>query len=198
MKTANNATSIHRRLAVDTSTYISERIQAWAELKSVDKIAAEAGLANAKALTLLANGILKVPIDKILPLARALGAPLVPFFVLVMQEWGSGTGELADAVCKACLSDHAEMAEPSAPNETTKLDAEPQTTDAGVPAQTPSSGGAAEAASADWIAELPPQFHRQFRLEAATRGLSQKELLLLSFESYLVHRDRPARAADRR
>jgi hypothetical protein len=161
--------------------YLTARLEHLADAKSRDDIAREMGHKSENVLYAWASGKARVSLVSVLPLAKALGAPILPFFRLAMEQWE--LGELAAAVCERTLVEGASGAAP-----TDKTGAESTTTQP--PDLALDEFGPLHVAL---CFDVPSEFCRQFRLEAANRRLSGNELLLLSFQTYLAYREAPSK-----
>jgi hypothetical protein len=176
----------------EMAQYLTEKIDAIASTKSVKEIATELGYEKAKMVTMLASGEIKLQLDKVPALARALNADLSHLFRLALNQYWPGIGaELDEIIVRPAeveariLTEHPGTASstsghmPPAPSAKAALDAAPQ-----APGGAARSGEAA-ATFVDLNFKVSPGFHRQFRIEAAQRELSMKELFIVSFETYL-------------
>ena len=171
--------------------YIRARLQHLQGVKTTEQIAHELGYDKAKMIEKFAAGEARVPLDKLLPLAKALGAPLLPIFKLGMLQFGSESSELADAICdRVAIAGHS-MADPTFKNndeerERAGGDASDKSTEPPDP-----EIGAYGPMYVDLTFDVPSEFRRQFRLEAIERRMSYNELLLLSFQTYRAYRSPP-------
>lgn len=162
--------------------YLTARLEQLSDAKSLDDIVHEMGLKSENVLSAWASGKARVSLGTVLSLAKALGAPILPFFRLAMEQWE--LGELAAAVCERTLVEGAS----SAARPTDKTGSEGTTTQP--PDLELDEFGPLHVAL---CFDVPSEFCRQFRLEAANRRLSGNELLLLSFQTYLAYRESPSK-----
>jgi hypothetical protein len=179
---------------VKTAEQIAREI-GYDKAKMIERFAREIGYDKAKMIERFAAGEARVPIDKLLPLANALGAPLLPIFQLGMLQFGSEFSELAEAICnRVAVAGHS-LADP-----TFKLndeDREEAATDAlDKPGEPPDPElDAYGPIYTDLCFDVPSEFRREFRSEAIARRLSYNELLLLGFATYRAYRSPPTRNA---
>src|SRR5579883_2747477 len=143
--------------------YLQARLRELEGRKSLREIAEEIGYRRAKIIVMFARGEAHVPINRTLQLARALEAPLLPFFRLVLAQFGRGWAELGDAIYESKASpDTGQRA----------FD---------IPLQRLSSPSPT---IVEMRFEVPAEFRRQFRLEGERRGLKDSQLLMLAFQTY--------------
>jgi hypothetical protein len=135
------------------------------------EIAEEAGFHRAAEITFMMIGKAHVQIHDTVRLARALEAPLIPFFRLVMAQFGRTHAEVGDAILESKLiAETGKSPFSGRPKPFTK----------------PSPP------IVDMRFEVPMEFRRQFRVEGEARGLNDNELLMLAFRTYASYWDRPA------
>ncbi len=170
--------------------YLRARLQHLEGVKTPEEIANELGYEKAKMIEMFAAGDARVPLDKLLPLAKALGAPFLPIFCLGMQQLGMD--ELAEAICdRVAIAGHS-LSDPE-PDKKGDEDAD----GAGETASEPPDPelDAYGPIYVDLCFDVPSDFRRQFRLEAISRRMSYNELLMLSFQTYCAYRNPSTRKA---
>jgi len=167
--------------------YLTERVNALSHIKSLDEIAKDIGYERGKIITFFMKGEVNVPLDIVGPLARALETPLQPLFRLALEQFGPEMVEMLTEIFDQPLV----AAQPAPPSSdllvdlVADLDPAPPT-DLVEEEPVGERGGPPRAhAIVDLNFKVSSEFHRQFRIEAATQGLTMKDLLILSFQAYL-------------
>lgn len=75
--------------------YLQKRILELRPKKTQNSIASEAGFVNPNMLTMIKVGRVKLPLDRVLALAKALECDPVMLFMMAFEQLGGGTSELA-------------------------------------------------------------------------------------------------------
>jgi hypothetical protein len=162
--------------------YITSRLKELGGRKTLETIAIESGYVHARMITRFAKGELRVPLDRTLLLAHALEAPVVWFFRLAMAQFGAEMTDLADAICYRIKNENEETLH----YEIRRVTASAPSADGSLTKPTFSGP------TTELNFTVPLELHRRFTVEAAMRGLSVNELLMLSFQFYLAFRERSA------
>ena len=174
--------------------YMQARLKELASTKSMEDISREIGYTKTKMISMFATGEAKVPLDKILPLAQALGAPLLPLFKLGMEQYGLDMAELAGAICDRVAIEGQSITDPL-PD--VAEEGETEASDGVAPeARQVAPDSEIEGMGPLYVAlffDIPSEFRRQFRIEAARRRLSGNEMLMLAFQTYFAYRNPPPR-----
>jgi hypothetical protein len=197
------------------AAYVAKRIDALVGIKTQREIAAELGYDMPNIISMWKHGTCKIPLGRIPALARAIHGDPAHMWRLCVQQLEEGVGAAATEIFGALVSrNEADLiaavrlatddADPSFDDDRLRAIAEVARTGGAatpaVPAANPvivplepiaiESAAASPAPSAlvDLNFKVAPEFHRQFKLLAVQRGLSMKEVLLLSFAAF-VERD---------
>lgn len=169
--------------------YIHARLEDLKGKKTLEQIAHQSGYAQGRMIARFAAGEVRVPLNRTLLMATALEAPLIPFFRLAMAQYGGHMAELAETICSR-LNDEIDMTllyEINRALLTPTSDRTATAAEASEKAPQPTSSPEIAPLSFD----VPLDFHRRFQVQAAIRGLSGREMLMLAFEYYLAYRDQP-------
>ena len=170
--------------------YIRARLKELEGKKTLQQIAHESGYVKVKMISMFASGEVRVPLDRTLLMAKALQAPLLAFFRLAMGQYGPHMAELADAISER-LDDQIDMTLLYEIGRVQSAEQPRSTAPTDAMSETSAQALAPEPEMVALHVDVPRDFHRRFHVEAAIRGLSNREMLMLMHEFYLCYRDQP-------
>lgn len=173
------------------SRLLQAHVQKHVDNGTLDDVAQAVGYGKPDMLRRFASGEVRVPIDRAVPLAKALGiSPSLIIGLGVVDHWP----HLADVI--ACLTVGSDTPQTIAVAEQTDAPADDQFARDEAPVSSPTNPlPIAADMSCGWVNmnfKVAPSFHLRFCKEALRRDIFLKNLLELAFE-HLLESSNPGR-----